>query len=324
MSKKLYWSPGVTWKIKDNKLYIAQNIFDERAIELFPKLYFEFSNGLEQNKIYEIFPKKSRSVLSQIIRRLINSKILICDIQDIHDLFTTQSKLFEQYNTYDNTVNTDMSKKLDFIENALSREIESSEIRVNLLDIPVNDENIANRCSTREFDTSKQLGYKQFSELFAILRQHRKEGKRRYYYPCSGGLYPIDIYIYIKKGRVQHIKEGLYYFDPVANALNMISRPDNIDEEINFFTNKDIFKSSAATIYFVYNAKANMPKYGGAGYFFGIIDSGIIINALSVQAEKVGLGSCSIGEIDFDRIKSNFQLGDNQQYLHCMEIGIKK
>ena len=67
-----------------------------------------------------------------------------------------------------------------------------------------------------------------------------------------------------------------------------------------------------------------MPKYGGMAYFYGIIETGVISELLSIVSEQIGLGSCIIGEMDYRTIVSLLKINDNEIYIMCMEFGYEK
>ena len=51
-----------------------------------------------------------------------------------------------------------------------------------------------------------------------------------------------------------------------------------------------------------------MPKYGGMAYIYACIDTGIMVSLLTYIAEAEEVGSCSIGEMDYKKIKPLFPL----------------
>ena len=53
-------------------------------------------------------------------------------------------------------------------------------------------------CSTRVFNTEEIMSFKEFSSILSILISRSSRGYTRYY-PSAGGLFPIDIYMYVKK-----------------------------------------------------------------------------------------------------------------------------
>ena len=50
----------------------------------------------------------------------------------------------------------------------------------------------------------------------------------------------------------------------------------------------------------------SMPRYGGAGYEYAFIDTGIMVELFTHICEYLNLGMCSIGDMNFDKYKSLF------------------
>lgn len=67
-----------------------------------------------------------------------------------------------------------------------------------------------------------------------------------------------------------------------------------------------------------------MPKYGGMGYYYACIDTGIMVEVLTQVAEENDIGLCSIGDMNFSKIEKYFDLSKNQVLLHIVEVGLKK
>ncbi|HHU52055.1 MAG TPA: AMP-binding protein [Firmicutes bacterium] len=172
------------------------------------------------------------------------------------------------------------------------------------------------------FNQKDKISFPTFSRLLSVFRQIREENKIRYYYACAGGLYPIDIFVYVKENRVEGLEEGLYYYNPRENALYLVNN-DVITDQAHYFTNKAIYNSSAFSLFFIYNAEVTMPKYGADGYFYACIDTGIMVSTLTHVAEALNIGLCSIGDMMFDQIREKFNLAEEQVWIHTVEGGIK-
>lgn len=183
---------------------------------------------------------------------------------------------------------------------------------------------IETRRTCRTFDITHKIDKTKVEEIVSIFKQNRIGNKIYYNYASAGGLYPIDIYLYVKDKRVQGIQGGLYYYSPIKNSLLLVSKSCVITEEAHLFNNKSIFKESAISMFFVYNAEVTMPKYGGLAYYYAYIDTGIMVGVLSIIAEMNDIGLCSIGNMNFKKIKKYFKLGANQVLLHSIEMGICK
>ena len=76
------------------------------------------------------------------------------------------------------------------------------------------------------------------------------------------------------------------------------------------------------------NKSKNIEKFynlwTAMAYIYACIDTGIMVSLLTYIAEAEEVGSCSIGEMDYKKIKPLFPLTSNMSFLHSMEFGIKK
>mgnify|MGYP000917719949 CR=1 FL=1 len=181
---------------------------------------------------------------------------------------------------------------------------------------------LAGRRSVRRFSTDP-VTRQQLGQLLAPLR-HRPcpdlpEGRRGW--PSAGGLYEIDCFLDVKPNRVESIGPGIYAFDPVANALVGVDGPGNWGESFHYLSNRAIHNSSALTAILVMDLAVIMPKYRDLGYPLALIDAGIVAATIGLAACDARLGSCCIGDFDFDGTHEVLHLRNTQQVVHAIEIG---
>lgn len=313
-----YWSPAF-----DNEELGEYELIKPENLQLFPEFYLFAIKGATLEKIFEKYKKVPKEELKVFLNRLIEDKVLVNTINNPYEIFQTQEKLFDNHYSENIKYNPDLYEK--FKEKQLNRNYKFASGKIiSLMNQKKYPDYLENRYSHRKFDESRAISFSHFSYLLSVCSQRVKYNKVQYYYPSAGGLYPIDLYLYVKRGRVEGVKEGIYYYNPVYNSIALVNDTLQITDDIQFYNNKAIFQSSAVTIYFVYNAQATMPKYGGAGCFYACIDTGIIAATLTGVAERLNLGTCSIGEINMDGIENWFLWSKNQKLLHSMEIGIKE
>lgn len=313
---KLYWSPNAHWKIQNSCLYINSDQYD--CISLFPKLYYLTQEGISINNLHKEF---SDPMLSSYIDDLCKNRILISHLPSWHEVYTPYFSVFD--NKYEEDTFLNKEKYKAFKREQMERlvKVEDSYISLELLtnNLP---KSILERQSYRNFDENKLIDFTMFSTLLSVLKQTKTDDNYHYFYSSAGGLYPLDIYLYIKGNRVENVSEGLYYYHPVSHKLYLVSK-NKIDENSTYAKNKNIFLSSALTMYIVYNANASMPIYGSDAYYYASIDTGILVATLTQVCESLNLGLCSIGDMNFDHIKDCFGLSENQIFMHSIEIGIK-
>ena len=319
---KYYWSPVVHWSQSENAIHIEMYSYKGIAPDLFPKLYFITQKGVTLSELLNEFSEFDENDVKNFVSGLINNRVLVDRMLTYHEISYPQSKFFK--NPYGEELLYDSEAYDDFKKHQMNRSFEKADQAKILLqnrnDFPAY---IKDRRSYRVFDESREIPFSTFSQLLSVFMQQREKEKITYFYPSAGGLYSIDVFIYIKENRVEGVKKGLYYYSPIDNSLQVVNDTDELPEDIHYHTNKAIYKSSAFSVFLIYDASVNMPKYGPLGYFFGCIDSGIIVSSLTQSAELVNIGLCSIGDMDFKKIEKLFCLDENQTFIHAIEGGLK-
>jgi amino acid adenylation domain-containing protein len=175
------------------------------------------------------------------------------------------------------------------------------------------------------FKQDAVISFRHLCSLLELFKQDRSSGTVRYNYASAGGLYPIDIYIYVKEDRVEDLEEGLYYYNPMQHTLQPLGDEDEytaIGENAYSPHDKELFRSSALSIYMVYDADVTMPKYGGLGYFMAAIDAGIMANTLAQWAGYLGIALRPAAQVDYEKIRPCFHLEKTHVFIHSLEIGI--
>ena len=166
----------------------------------------------------------------------------------------------------------------------------------------------------------KPIEFTKFSSLLNCLTSFNFENLPfpKYRYASAGGLYPVQIYIYVKPERVEGVAGGYYYFKPDTNEL--IKLKDDSEFDANLFPpgNREIFEEAAYTLFLIGNLDAIKPMYGPLTDRFCYIEAGIISQMLDNSAIENGLGFCQIGNVEFDALREKFVLDDRYKYLHCM------
>ncbi|RCX16521.1 SagB-type dehydrogenase family enzyme [Anaerobacterium chartisolvens] len=319
--KKYYWSPAVRWEKTNMEVRIEMFSYKDFFIDMFPQFYFLTQKGISLSDIMAEFSEFDAKKLFLFLQDLIKKRILVSSILSPAEVFYLQNHLFK--NEYSEKIKYNAEELNKFKKKHLNRAYEvytGPKIELNKDEVL---QLISRRRTCRVFDTQNKLPYSIFSKMLSLLRQEKTEGSIRYNYASAGGLYPIDIYVYVKEARVENVNKGLYYYSPSENSLTLIDDTCEVSKDTHYFTNQSIFGNSAFSLFLVYNAEVTMPKYGGMAYLFAAIDSGIIVGTLTLVAEQNNVGLCSIGDLNFKKIEEYFKLNENQVLLHTLEIGLK-
>ncbi|OCB97260.1 SagB/ThcOx family dehydrogenase [Bacillus amyloliquefaciens] len=320
--KKYFWAPHVHWRHEDNQIIINDFQFRGKVVDLFPDIYFQFQKGISLSEIYDVFGDFNQKILKMFLKDLIHNRVLVSNVITPKELFETQYKFAyqeydEDYFLYEENIKSYKNKQLTrFMSNKALQSISLEEDS----DIPPL---IKKRKSIRDFDTSKKMDFSKFSKLLNVFKQSQIEEGIKYFYPSAGGLYPVNIYLYIKDGRIENIEEGVYLYNPHSHSINLISRVKLAEKKYHYFINHNAFNTSNFSIFFTLDCDVIMPKYKGDGYYYGILECGVMTATLANFAEYLDIGACSIGDIDFEKIKDEFNLNSNEIYLHSVEVGLK-
>ena len=138
----------------------------------------------------------------------------------------------------------------------------------------------------------------------------------KYRYGSAGSLYPVQTYLYVKPGRVADVEGGTYYYHPLAHRLVLLSAEARIELQAHGGANRGIFEQSAFSLFLVGELKAIEPMYGVMSRDFCLLEAGYMSQLLMEEAPTHEIGLCPIGGLDFEPIRSYFELSDSQELLH--------
>lgn len=226
-------------------------------------------------------------------------------------------------NEYADDIINDPSRRLEFKmrEPAVRKDLIGNYIALDGAG-PIMEESYINRRSYRKF-SGTEISYNDFCGFIGCLSQINLKGIPfpKYLYASSGGLYPIQTYIYIKEKSIYGIKGGIYYFNPKMRALIEISRA-SINKAVHVPENQPIFEESAFSIFLVARMDAIEPMYGKQrSERYCLLEAGSMAHLLEMYSFEYNIGLCQIGVLDFDLIRSLFMLDESCVYLHSMVGG---
>lgn len=141
----------------------------------------------------------------------------------------------------------------------------------------------------------------------------------KYRYPSPGGLYPMQVYAYVRQGRVEGLEEGYYYYQPETHSLCQLTpgaaAPDYIA------TARSMAAKSALTLYLVADLDAIEPLYGRLGRDYCLIEAGCMSQLLMEEAPRHSLGTCPIGFAESDALRTHLRLGARHSVLLSLICG---
>ncbi len=178
----------------------------------------------------------------------------------------------------------------------------------------------AGRRSERHF-TTEPVPWTDLALLLSCLRQLRLPGSPlpKHRYPSAGSLYPVQVYLHVRPGRVEGLCAGGYYYDPKRHGLVLLSPEGRLDRELHGPVNRPIFDGSAFSIFLVGRLDAIAPAYGERARDFCLIEAGAMCQLLMTVAPDHGLGLCPIGSLEREEpLAELFALEDGHAVLHSL------
>jgi amino acid adenylation domain-containing protein len=180
-------------------------------------------------------------------------------------------------------------------------------------------ETYAARRSYRKF-LSRRVSFERFGRFLSCLFQIKADGlplpKSRY--GSAGGLYPVQVYLYVKPGRVEGLPAGTYYYHPQEHRLRQLFAGDFVERSVYQPGNREIFDSAAWAIFLIAQMDAITPMYARWARDFCMLEAGLMTQLLETAAPVHQIGLCQIGGLDFEPLRQWFDLRANHVYLHSL------
>lgn len=139
--------------------------------------------------------------------------------------------------------------------------------------------------------------------------------------PSAGGLYPIQLYFFIRN--VESLKDGFYLYYPYVHGIKIINRNiEEVNEESFAEFGNLISKNVNVFFIYVYNMYINSRKYGDGGAAFAFIEAGEIAQNIQLISTSMGYGSCDIGGYEKQYLERLIKIdGLTNQVIHMTIVG---
>src|SRR5258707_800052 len=202
--------------------------------------------------------------------------------------------------------------------------INDSTSTISLPALPLTDEerqSYLTRLSYQQF-TPEIIPLEKMGAFLSCLRQMLVDNKPKYRYASAGGLYPVQVYLFIKPERVAGLTGGTYYYHPLYHQFIRLAQAETLNETIHWPANRPAFLSSAFSLFLIAKMGAITPLYPGAARDFALLEAGLMTQLLETSALREGFGLCQIGTLDFERIREHFQLDDDHLLLYSLVGGL--
>ena len=140
-------------------------------------------------------------------------------------------------------------------------------------------------------------------------------------YPSAGGLYPVQVGLYIEPGRVEGLAGGTWAYDPVGHRLVQLHPEARLESTLHEPANRPIVERGAFTLFLFAKLGAAAPVHGERTRDFCLLEAGYMGQLLMEEAAARWMGLCPLGGIDPRAVREPFDLADDHLPVHLFVGG---
>lgn len=144
----------------------------------------------------------------------------------------------------------------------------------------------------------------------------------KYRYPSAFGLYPVQVYLYVKPNDHSIVPAGVYYFHPVNHKLVLVNGEACLQNETFGEKNKKTAESASFYLFLVGKMDAITPLYQEHARDYCMIEAGYMGQLLMSNSVQYKTGLCPMGYmVEPESMRELFKLESDQEFLHFFTGG---
>ena len=182
------------------------------------------------------------------------------------------------------------------------------------------EEAMAQRRSIRHY-SQKPLTLRSLSQiLWAAQGITEQDGGFRTA-PSAGALFPLEVYVVVRKAGVEALPEGVYHYHPKGHVLTPVKGGD-VSADLEAATwGQDIVKEAAATIVITGVLSRTAEKYGRRGTQYMFQESGHVAQNIFLQATALGIGTVVMGAFGEAAVRRVLGAEADERPLYVQPLG---
>jgi len=139
--------------------------------------------------------------------------------------------------------------------------------------------------------------------------------------PSAGAIYPLEVYVVVRRGGVEGLTEGVYHYIPGGHVLTVVKDGD-LSADLEAATwNQEIVKEAAATIVITGVLSRIEEKYGRKGTQYMFQESGHVAQNVFLQATALGIGTVVMGAFSEASVRRVLGSETNERPLYVQPLG---
>lgn len=183
------------------------------------------------------------------------------------------------------------------------------------------EETIKKRRSERDFQ-DRALTLRQVSQILWAAQGITEEGGFKRAAPSAGALYPLELYLVVKK--VEELEAGVYHYHPANHTLNLMLRGDYQTPLAEACLEQMFIAGAPVSLVIAAEYERTTAKYGKRGLRYVHIEMGHVGENICLQVVTLGLGTVAIGAFWDEEVSRSLSLPKNYQPLYVLPVGYVK
>lgn len=136
----------------------------------------------------------------------------------------------------------------------------------------------------------------------------------------AGAVYPIIMYVSVRKNGVHELDKGIYRYGAENHSLEKVSESDITDDLSTACYNQEFINKASVNILLASDNQRTRELYNERGDRYVMMEAGSISQNIYLEAVESNLGTVLIGAFDDEMVKSLFGF-DKLMPLGIMPVG---
>ncbi len=138
--------------------------------------------------------------------------------------------------------------------------------------------------------------------------------------PSAGGLFPLELYVLLR--RVDGLEDGMYHYDVLGHALELVARGDGFPAIEPIFYTYPFIRDANLVIAIAAVFDRAQKKYGPRGYRYILIESGHVGQNVCLRASELGLATLCMGGFVDSELNARLSLSPTREgVVYTVAVG---
>ena len=179
------------------------------------------------------------------------------------------------------------------------------------------EEALLKRQSIRDY-SDLEISLENLSQLFWAAQGVTRQGGGRTA-PSAGALYPLELYILIRK--VEKINPGIYHYDPHKHSLSLVKSGNFSNDLMEASLNQHPIGDAVINIIITAEFLRTTKKYGERGNQYVYLEAGHAAQNIYLQATALELGTVVIGAFKDELVQNVIGCPDSHKPVYVIPVG---